>query len=49
MRTITRVVELDTSARVDELAAMLDGQPISDQSRSVAHDMLTRALTIKQA
>lgn len=49
MRTITRVVELDTHARVDELAAMLDGQPISDQSRSVAHDMLTRAQTIKQA
>ena len=49
MRTITRVVELNTTARVDELAAMLDGHPISDQSRSVAHDMLSRAQTIKQA
>ena len=49
MRTITKVVELDTSARIDELAAMLDGQPISDQSKSVALDMLTRAQTIKQS
>lgn len=49
MRTITHVDELDTNARIDELAAMLDGHPISDQSRSVALDMLTRAQTIKQA
>jgi DNA repair protein RecN (Recombination protein N) len=49
LRTITRVIELDSTARVDELAAMLDGHPISEQSRSVAHDMLARAQTIKQA
>ncbi|MBM4411937.1 MAG: DNA repair protein RecN [Chloroflexi bacterium] len=48
-RTITRVVELDASARVDELAAMLDGQPVSAQSRLVAQEMVTRALTIKQS
>lgn len=48
-RTVTRIVELDITARVDELAAMLDGQPVRDQSRSVARDMLTRAQTIKQA
>lgn len=49
MRTNTRVVELNTSARVDELAAMLDGHPISDQSRLVAQEMVSRAQTIKQA
>lgn len=48
-RTVTHVVELDRAARIDELAAMLDGQPIREQSRSVASDMLHRALTIKQA
>ncbi len=47
-RTNTRVVELDITARIDELAAMLDGQPVREQSRSVAKDMLTRAQTIKQ-
>jgi DNA repair protein RecN (Recombination protein N) len=49
MRTLTRVIELNPQARIDELAAMLDGHPISDQSRSVAQDMLSRAHTIKQA
>ncbi|MFZ9857064.1 MAG: DNA repair protein RecN [Roseiflexaceae bacterium] len=49
MRTITRVIELTPDARIDELAAMLDGHPISDQSRSVAHDMISRAHTIKQS
>ena len=49
MRTLTRVIELNPQSRVDELAAMLDGHPISDQSRSVAQDMLSRAQTIKQA
>jgi DNA repair protein RecN (Recombination protein N) len=49
MRTNTRVVELNTSTRVDELAAMLDGHPISDQSRLVAKEMISRAQTIKQA
>ena len=48
-RTITRVVELDDSARIDELAAMLDGHPVSTQSRLVAQEMIARAHTIKQS
>ncbi len=48
-RTITRVVELDDSARIDELAAMLDGHPVSAQSRLVAQEMIARAHTIKQS
>jgi DNA repair protein RecN (Recombination protein N) len=42
-RTSTHVVALDEHARVDELAAMLNGHPVSAQSRSVAADMLTHA------
>lgn len=49
LRTNTHVVELTTDNRIDELAAMLDGHPVSDQSRLVATDMLHRAHTIKQS
>ena len=42
-RTSTHVVALDEQGRVDELAAMLNGHPVSTQSRSVAADMLRHA------
>jgi DNA repair protein RecN (Recombination protein N) len=42
-RTSTQVTALDEQGRVDELAAMLNGHPVSTQSRSVATDMLTHA------
>ena len=48
-RTSTQVVQLSNQERVDEVAAMLDGQPISEQSRSVARDMLNRAYQHKKA
>lgn len=42
-RTATHVQALDEPARIDELAAMLNGHPVSTQSRSVAADMLQHA------
>ena len=48
-RTSTQVVQLSNQERVDEVAAMLDGQPISEQSRTVARDMLNRAHQHKKA
>ncbi len=42
-RTTTHVTALDQPARIDELAAMLNGHPVSAQSRSVAADMLVYA------
>ena len=46
-RTATQVHALDEAARIDELAAMLNGHPVSAQSRSVATDMLEYARTRK--
>ena len=42
-RTSTHVTALDEHGRIDELAAMLNGHPVSAQSRTVAADMLTHA------
>jgi len=42
-RTRTLVQRLGDDQRVDELAAMLDGVPISDHSRRSAREMLERA------
>jgi DNA repair protein RecN (Recombination protein N) len=42
-RTISRVVLLEDSDRIDELAAMIDGEPPSATSRKAALEMLERA------
>jgi DNA repair protein RecN (Recombination protein N) len=47
-RTRTTIERLSEEQRVDELAAMLDGIPISDHSRHSATDMLERARSYKQ-
>ncbi len=46
-RTRTSVLRLGDDQRVDELAAMLDGVPVSDHSRRSAREMLDRAATFK--
>lgn len=47
-RTSTHVTQLSNQERVDEVAAMLDGHPVTEQSRGVARDMLNRAHQIKK-
>jgi DNA repair protein RecN (Recombination protein N) len=42
-RTATQVAPLSQTDRIDEIAAMLDGHPVNDQSRLVARDMIYRA------
>ena len=42
-RTATQVTLLSQHDRIDEIAAMLDGHPVTDQSRLVARDMIHRA------
>jgi len=46
-RTRTIVTRLSDEQRIDELAAMLDGTPISDHSRRSAHEMIERAAAFK--
>jgi DNA repair protein RecN (Recombination protein N) len=46
-RTHTSIQRLSEEQRVEELAAMLDGIPISDHSRRSAQEMLDRAQTFK--
>jgi DNA repair protein RecN (Recombination protein N) len=46
-RTRTTVTRLSDEQRIDELAAMLDGTPISDHSRRSAHEMIERATAFK--
>jgi DNA repair protein RecN (Recombination protein N) len=48
-RTATQVVPLSQHDRIDEIAAMLDGHPVTDQSRLVARDMLHRAQQLKSS
>jgi DNA repair protein RecN (Recombination protein N) len=47
-RTRTNVRALTLEQRIDELAAMLDGTPISDNSRASAREIIERASTFKQ-
>jgi DNA repair protein RecN (Recombination protein N) len=46
-RTRTTITRLSDDQRIDELAAMLDGTPISDHSRRSAQEMIERASTFK--
>jgi DNA repair protein RecN (Recombination protein N) len=46
-RTATQVSQLGHDDRIDEIAAMLDGHPVTEQSRLVARDLLARAQQIK--
>ena len=48
-RTRSTVEPLDDDRRVDEIAAMLDGVPITDASRSTARTMLDRSRSYKEA
>lgn len=41
-RTLSNVVRLDAADRIDELAAMIDGEPPSPSSRAAAREMLER-------
>jgi DNA repair protein RecN (Recombination protein N) len=47
-RTRSSVTPLDWDGRIDEVAEMLDGVPISEASRLSAKTMLERAVTFKQ-
>jgi DNA repair protein RecN (Recombination protein N) len=42
-RTRTRIATLSPDQQIDELAAMLDGTPVSEHSRASAREMLGRA------
>jgi DNA repair protein RecN (Recombination protein N) len=46
-RTRTTIEQLVDETRIDEIAAMLDGTPISEHSRRGAQEMLDRARTFK--
>ena len=48
LRTRTKISRLDDDQRIDEIAAMLDGVPISEHSRRSAQDMLERARQFKE-
>lgn len=48
-RTATQVTLLSQHDRIDEIAAMLDGHPVTDQSRLVARDMIHRAQQLKSS
>jgi DNA repair protein RecN (Recombination protein N) len=41
-RIISRVHQIADEERIDELAAMLDGEPVTDASRANARQMLAR-------
>jgi DNA repair ATPase RecN len=43
------VDELAEKARTEELAAMLDGLPVTANARRTASEMLKRAATVKQS
>ena len=47
-RTRTRIATLSLDQQVDELAAMLDGTPVSEHSRASAREMIGRAETQKR-
>lgn len=47
IRTVTRLRRLSQDERVDELAAMLDGTPISEHSRASAREMMDRSQMMK--
>ncbi|MBC8074860.1 MAG: DNA repair protein RecN [Chloroflexales bacterium] len=47
-RTRTRIATLSSDQQVDELAAMLDGTPVSEHSRASAREMIGRAGVQKQ-
>jgi DNA repair protein RecN (Recombination protein N) len=46
-RTVSDVERLDDGERIDELAAMLDGVPITPAARASAHDLAERAAAQK--
>ncbi|NOK57476.1 MAG: DNA repair ATPase RecN [Chloroflexi bacterium AL-W] len=48
LRTRTNIHSLIGEQRTEELAAMLDGTPVSDHSRRSAQEMLDRAQVLKQ-
>jgi DNA repair protein RecN (Recombination protein N) len=48
LRTRTNVGALSPDQRIDELAAMLDGTPVSEHSRASAREIIERAATFKQ-
>jgi DNA repair protein RecN (Recombination protein N) len=48
LRTRTDVRMLSLEQRIDELAAMLDGTPVSDNSRASAREIIERAEALKQ-
>lgn len=48
-RTATQVTLLSQHDRIDEIATMLDGHPVTDQSRLVARDMIHRAQQLKSS
>ncbi|NJL34886.1 MAG: hypothetical protein HC893_14830 [Chloroflexaceae bacterium] len=48
LRTRTRIRALSVEQRIDELAAMLDGTPVSENSRASAREIIERATTLKR-
>jgi DNA repair protein RecN (Recombination protein N) len=47
MHTRTHMRVLSREERIDELAAMLDGTPVSEHSRASAREIIERAHAIK--
>jgi DNA repair protein RecN (Recombination protein N) len=47
-RTVTTVRRLDGDDRLDELAEMIDGKPVSPESRAAAEQLMDRIATVKQ-
>jgi DNA repair protein RecN (Recombination protein N) len=41
-RTYSVIDQLDEPARIEELAAMIDGEPVTDTSRAKAIEMMRR-------
>ena len=48
-RTISTVARLDGGTRLDELAEMIDGKPVSAESRAAAEQLMERISNLKQA
>jgi DNA repair protein RecN (Recombination protein N) len=47
-RTFTTVRRLDGDDRLDELAEMIDGKPVSPESRAAAEQLMDRIATVKR-
>jgi DNA repair ATPase RecN len=47
-RTVSTVRRLEGGTRLDELAEMIDGKPVSPESRAAAEQLMDRISSIKR-